>query len=71
MAGSFDVRISIGARDFSLHQNVQADSEVHLASYSVPNGILALMKKDWAERSLSPLSSAEVKTEWRYAPLPL
>jgi hypothetical protein len=57
-AGQSGVRIPIGAREFSLVQNLQNGSGPHTASYSVGTGVHL------------HIFSAEVKNEWSYVSTP-
>jgi hypothetical protein len=53
-----------GARDFSLLQNVQANSKTHLASYSM--GKETSLPKGKVARALGWPFSAEIKNESSY-----
>jgi hypothetical protein len=60
--GQSRVRIPVGARYFSVPQNVQTGSGAHQASYSMGTGI----KRPGREVNHSPSYSAEVTTECSY-----
>jgi hypothetical protein len=47
MTGQCRVRIAVGARDFSLLQNVQTGSGAHPVSYSLHTGVLSWGYSGW------------------------
>jgi hypothetical protein len=59
-AGRSEVRIPVGARDFSLLQNIQTGSGAQPASYVMVPGVKRLGR----EVNHSPEFSAEVQNEW-------
>ena len=72
LAGRSGLRIPVGARDFSLLQNVQTVPRApHPASHSVgtrvfPGGV----ERPGREVNLSTIPRAEVKYKWSYTSLP-
>jgi hypothetical protein len=62
------VRLSAGARDFSLLHGIQVGSGAHPASYS---GVLSPDVKRAGEADYSPLSNAEVRNSGAIPPLPM
>ena len=68
--GRSGVRIPPWSRDFIL-QNIRTLSEAHSASYSIRTGVLfRRVKRFRPVFDLSPLSSADVKSEWSYKSAP-
>lgn len=60
------VRIQVGTRAFSRHQNEQTGSTANQASYRVPVYPTLGVKQSGHEANQSPSSSAEIKTERSY-----
>jgi hypothetical protein len=57
---------AMGVRNFCLLRNVQTDSLVHPASYSVGTVVIFRGKRPGRDVNHSPPSSVEFKTEWRF-----
>jgi hypothetical protein len=65
------VRISAGARNFYVSQNVESDPATHLAFCSVNTGVIFLWVR-WPERKFNHLSpsNADAENKWSFTSPP-